>query len=346
MVALTLQEILPDPARYPVAFGALALTAVFGLLAGPRGGNANPWFWQVVDGFFGRLGNRLDRPERKPGDLILRGFFFTLIVLFFSWAMGEAARRAAEILPFYHIPETLLLALTLTSGAVWYALVRVYAAMRDKKTLKGAFLTVARSTRLDLSASDDYAVTRAGMGLAARSFDKGLVAPLFWYLWLGLPGAFTYAGLAACAWHFGRYGFTKGFGRFALWAEELAGCVPMAVSGILMALAGLFTPAAGMTRAFFGQLWGRGRAPYAEGGLPLTAMAYSLNISLGGPGTDLEGWLLKRAWAGPEGASARLEEGHIKRSIYISLMAHLLGAVLLLGLLMLNTAHGPVPPPG
>ena len=110
MAAITLHEILPDPARYPVAFGALALTAVFGLLAGPRGGNANPWFWQVVDGFFGRLGNRLDRPERKPGDLILRGFFFTLIVLFFSWAMGEAARRAAEILPFYHIPETLLLA--------------------------------------------------------------------------------------------------------------------------------------------------------------------------------------------------------------------------------------------
>jgi adenosylcobinamide-phosphate synthase len=341
MIELTLHDLLSSSGRYTVALGAFALTAVAGILAGPRAGNANPWFWLVVDTFFGRIGNRLDRSERKAADLIMRGFFFTLVILFFALAMGFAANRLAAMFHFYRLPEMLMLSLVLTSGSVWYALMRVYAAMKQKKSLKGAFYTIARSTRIDLSAADDYAITRTGMGLASRAFDKGLVAPLFWYLLCGLPGAFLYAGIAACAWHFGRMGFTKGFGRIALWLEELAGIVPMIVSGMLMALAGLFTPTGGMTRAFFGQIWGAGKAPYAQGGLPLTAMAYSLNISLGGPATDLEGWHLKREWVGPKDASARLEEGHLRRGIYISLMAHLLLALCLLGLLMATAALSP-----
>lgn len=324
-------EQLLDPARFPAALAALALTAIVGMMTGPAQGNAGPLLWLVIDKIFGKIGSRLDRKERRAADLVFRGFLITALILFCVYVMGKAASAFVLEMPFYGLSEIVLLSLAMASGTTWFALLRLYFAMKEKKVSQGAYYAIARSTRIDLSGSDNYGITRTGMAFAARSFDKGLVAPVIWYLIAGLPGAYIYAGLSACAWRFGKEGFTKGFGRTALAFEKLMGFVPMIYSGILMALGGLFTPTGGMTRALIGQLWGKGKAKYEEGGLPLTAMAYSLNVSLGGPSTDLDGSSLKRAWIGPPEATARLEAGHLRRALYINLMAHLLFLLSLLG---------------
>lgn len=313
-----------DPDRIPVAMMAWLLVGIAGLITGPMHGNANPFLWLILDKTFGKIGARLDRKERKRADLIVRGFFLTLAGALVVLGMGVFAADLAAARSFYGVTEVFFLALALTGGSVWFSLLQLYFAMRDKKVSKGAYYAIARSTRADLSGSDDYGITRAGMGLAARSFDKGLVAPVFWYLIGGLPGAYLYAALAAISWRFSRDGFTAGFGVFALRLEKLAGFAPNILSGVLMALAGLFTPTGGMTRALIGQLFGKEKAKYEEGGLPVTAMAFSLGVTLGGPAVDLDGISLKKAWVGPKGASARLEEGHLRRALYIGAMAHLL----------------------
>jgi adenosylcobinamide-phosphate synthase len=323
-----------EPSRFPVVLGAFLLTAVIGMITGPIGGNANPWFWAFINKLCGGFGGRLDRKERKKRDLLLRGFFVTALALFFSALAGKIARAFIAEMPFYGVSEIILLSFAMTGGAVWFALLRLYFAMRDKKVIPGSYSAIALTTRTDLSGSDDYGITRAGMSLAARSFDKGLIAPALWYLIGGLPAAYIYAGAAAMAWRFGKDGFSKGFGNPALAFEKLLGFVPMVFSGILIALAGLFTPTGGMTRAFIGELFGKGRAKYEEGGLPVTGLAYALHVSLGGPVTDLDGSSLKRGWVGPEGASARLEKGHLRRALYINLMAHLLFILSLLGALL------------
>lgn len=315
---------LLDPSRIPVAILALVLAAVVGAVTGALRNNANPFFWGLSDGVFGSIGARLDRRERKAGDLVFRGFFLTMFGLVFAWLIGNAAGKIAFQYPFYGAAETILLAFTLTGGTVWFALLKLYGALKKKQVGKGAYYTIARSTRIDLSGADDFGITRAGMGYAARAFDKGAVAPVFWYLLCGLPGAYIYAVLAAIAWRFGKDNFTKGFGKAPLALEQLMGFAPHILSGLLMAAAGLFTPTGGMTRAFTSLLRKKTAAPYAEGGLPVTAMAHSLNVSLGGPAVDLDGSTLKRAWIGPEGATAQLDAGHLRRALYISLMAYLL----------------------
>ena len=324
---------LLDPERIPVAMAAWLLAGILGMITGPMHGNANPFLWLVFDKTFGRVGGRLDKKDRAASDLFFRGFVLTMMGVVVAYGLGIFGNDAALGMPLHGGTEVVLLALTLTGGTVWFSLLQLYFAMRDKKVSKGAYFTIAQSTRTDMSGSDDYGITRTGMSLAARSFDKGLVAPVLWYLVVGLPGAFLYAGLAALAWRFGKDGFTKGFGKTALALEKLLGYVPHLLSGLLMALAGLFTPTGGMTRALIGQLWGREKAAYAEGGLPVTAMAFSLNVSLGGPSTDLDGSAIKRAWTGPKNATARLEQGHLRRAIYISVMAHLLFMVSLAGAL-------------
>lgn len=315
---------LIDPSRIPVAVLALVLVAVVGMVAGAARSKANPFFWNLTDGVFGSIGARLDRKERKAGDLVFRGFFLTVFGLVFAWLLGNAAAKLAQQNEFYGLTETLLLALALTGGAVWHALLKLYRALKKKQVGKGAYYTIARSTRVDLSNTDDFGITRAGMGYAARAFDKGAVAPVFWFLLCGLPGAYIYAVLAALAWRFGKDNFTKGFGKVPLALEQLMGFAPHILSGVLMAAAGLFTPTGGMMRAFTGLLKSEGRAPYAEGGLPLTAMAHSLNVSLGGPVLDLDGSAMKRAWVGPDGATAQLDAGHLRRALYIGVMAYLL----------------------
>lgn len=333
-----LNHYLVDPGRLPVVVVALFLTAVFGMITGPRGGMAYPLYWLLTDKLFGGIGARLDRRQRKVADLAFRGFLLTIVVIVVSFMIGVGARWLADAFYLFGMTEIVILSLLMTSGSVWFALSQLYFAQKEEKKSKGAYYAIARSTRTDLSGSDQFTVTRTGMGLAARAFDKGMVAPALWYFIAGLPGAFIYAGLAAVAWRFGRDGFSKGFGSVPLALERLLGFVPTVFSGILMAIAGLFTPTGSMARAVAGVMKsGNGKAPYEQGGLPVTAMAYALKINLGGPAVDLDGRSIKRAWVGPPDSTAKLENGHLRRAIYISLMAHLLfiagclGAVLFAG---------------
>lgn len=319
--------------RLPVALLALVVTGLVGVMTGPLGGCAQPVLWRVVDGLAGGLGSRLDRRERTGTDLMFRGFLLTVPVVLAAGAAGFIGERLAAGLPVRGVADALLLAAALAGGAVWRTMISLFNAMN--KQGKGGYYMVVQSTRLDLSAADDFAITRAGMGMAARAFDKGMVAPVVWYLLAGLTGAYVYAALAALVWRFGRDGFSKGFARVPALFEYLMGAAPNLVAGVLVALAGLFTPTGGMTRAFIG-IGFRGRAPYAEGGLPLAAIAYALNVVLGGPGQDLDGRSLPRAWTGPDGASARLEPGHLRRAVYISLMAWMIWLAVLAGFMALN----------
>ena len=237
--------------------------------------------------------------------------------------------------PNWLIIDIVALSFLLAAGAGWRAIARLRAAIDDKASIKGAFYALAVTSRTNLAASDEFTITRAAIGMGAKLFDKGVVAPILWYLIAGLPAAYLYAALAALSWRFGKEVFTKGFGATALALEKLMGFIPNLFAGLFLALAGLLTPTAGMTRSILGLMASTGRAGYHEGGAPVTAMAYALKVSLGGPTQDLDGSAIQRGWAGPQGATARLEAAHLKRGIYILVMAHLLFiAALLAGIVI------------
>lgn len=325
-----------DPARLPVAVAAIVVVAVTGVLTGPLFGNANPLFWRSVDFLFGPLGSRLDKTERKVGDLVTRGTIITITGAILAFMVGQFFQSLSYHYPNWLIVDIVAFSVILSAGAGWNALVRLYKAVQGKNVVKGAFYTLATTTRSNLTTADEFTITRTGIGMGAKIFDKGIVGPVLWYLIGGLPAAYLYAGLAALSWRFGKEGFTKGFGSTALALEKLMGFVPNVFSGVLLSLAGLLTPTAGMTRSFIGLFhFGKGRAHYAEGGAPVTAMAWSLKVSLGGATQDIDGSAIKRGWAGPSGATAQLEAKHLHRALYILVMAHLLlVAALLAGIVI------------
>jgi adenosylcobinamide-phosphate synthase len=326
-----------DPERLPVAVIAVTIVCVFGVLFGALGGNANPLFWRTVDFLFGPLGSKLDKTERKAGDLMTRGAIITLTGVVLAFLVGQAFQTLSAEYPNYKIVDIVALSIVLSAGAGWNALGRLYKALNGKNMLKGAFYALATTTRSNLTTADEYTITRVGIGMGAKLLDKGIVAPVLWYLIGGLPAAYLYAGLAALSWRFGKEGFTKGFGSTALGLEKLVGFIPNVFSGILISLAGLLTPTAGMTRSFIGLFhFNKGRAHYAEGGATVTAMAWSLKVSMGGATQDVDGSAIKRGWAGPDGATAQLDAKHLHRAIYILVMAHLLLLAALLAAIVID----------
>jgi adenosylcobinamide-phosphate synthase len=318
------QANIMTPDRILIAIAALVLVTIIGAVRGPLGGHATPFYWHLIDLAFGRFGTRMDKAGRPKGDLIFRGFILTVVILAISFLFGRFLSVMSAQYITWSIVEIISLSLVITSGAVFAGIGRLYRALTAQQVTQGAYYTIARSTRTDLSSSDDYTITRMGMGLSLKMFDKGVVSPIFWYLIGGLAGVYIYAGLSALAWRFGRDGHGSGFGSAALELEKLMGFVPNLLSGVLIALAGLLTPTAGMTRSFLGLMTTKGAASYAEGGLPVTAAAYALKVSLGGPTTDLDGRKVARGWAGPKEATAQLEAKHLHRAAYISFMGHLL----------------------
>lgn len=315
---------LIDFDRVPFAAAAILLTMLMGAVTGPIAGNAYPFIWGVVDKVLGPLGDRLNKTQRSHKALLSRGFFLVIIALFVSLILGSAFKSLSDNFVEYGAVEIIILSLMITSGTIWFALLRLYFALEKKDVSEGAYYAIARSIRLNLSMADDFTITRAGIGFAARSFDKGLVAPVFWYLVGGLPVALIYSVLAACAWRFGKQGFTKSFGKPILALEQLMGFIPSLFAGLLMAMASVFTPTAKTTKAIGAFYKGKGRADYAQGGLPLSVIAWALNVSLGGAFQDISGSAIKGEWVGPEGATAQNDHKHLRRAIYINVMAHLL----------------------
>jgi adenosylcobinamide-phosphate synthase len=312
------------PERFLMALAAIFMTILLGLVSGPLAGNANPAFWTLVDKLFGGLGDRLDKTHRPRADLVFRGFLLTVAGLLAAFAAGVFAENLARESNFYGLAEPILLSLLITTGSVWFALLRLYSAMGQNKVGQGAYYAISRSTRRNLTVGDDFGITRAGMGFSAKAFDKGLVSPVFWYLVGGLPLVFIYSVLAALSWRFGKEGFTKGFGAVPMALERLMGFIPSLLAAFLITAASIFTPTAGIARSIGSWLGMKSRATYEQGGYPLSALAWALKVSLGGAAQDINGSALQGVWVGPEGATAKLNHGHLKRAIYMSIIAHFL----------------------
>ena len=325
-----------DPDRFPVAIAALLLVSCAGMVAGPLGGFAGPMFWRVTDLLFGWAGARMDRTDRSAPDLVFRGFLLTAVALAIAFLVARLVQQLAAAYPYWRLVEMLALCVAMSSGAFWHATVRLYKGLSQDELVKGAFYAVSTTTRTDLTQSDEFTITRIGMMMAVKGLDKAVVAPVLWYLIAGIPGAFLYAALAALSWRFGKDGFSKGFGQSAMALEKLLGFVPNLLAGLLIALATFITPTAGIARSTIGLVARAGDFPYAQGGLPVTALAWALNISLGGPSKDLDGSAIKRNWTGPDSATAQIGAKHLHRGLYLVVITHLLFLASLLGAMVVS----------
>ncbi len=311
-----------SPDRLNSVLIALLMVSLLGMMTGPAWGNTNPMLWGLLDKICGGVVVKTYNLDRTLRSLHFRGAILLALYLLITGIIAALALLIERRFSLAGFMEPVLLSLTLSGGATWSALIKLHHALRGKNGLsKGSFYQVAVSTRTNLNSTDDHGIIRVGIGLIASNFDKGFVAPVFWYLIGGLPAAYLYCGIAAARWSLSKDGFAKGMGTLALALEKFFGYIPQIISSVFIALGAFATPDAGMLRAFKGLLGGKGHAPYAEGGLAITTLAYAMGISLGGPVEDIGGSVLKRAWVGASNSTARVERRHLRQAIYLGIMS-------------------------
>ena len=159
------------------------------------------------------------------------------------------------------------------AGAVEAALQRSLAAGRERLSW-----LVSRDTA-SLSESQ---VRESAIETLAENLNDSVVAPIFWFVLLGLPGAVIYrfANTADAMW--GYRGTYKGqywewAGKWAAWADDVLSWLPARLTAALLALAG--------GKLSFQALRREARkTPSPNSGWPMAAMALTLGVSLGKPG--------------------------------------------------------------
>ncbi|MEM7651489.1 MAG: cobalamin biosynthesis protein, partial [Pseudomonadota bacterium] len=258
------------------------------------------------------------------------GLILSIFALLFGFGAGYGLERLSLEYPHYNGVEIVALSLFITAGSVWFSLLLLYFALeKSGKVVEGAYFAISRSSRANLNASDDFGITRLGINFSAKSFDKGLVSPVFWYLIAGLPAVGLYAALAMLSWRFAKDGQDKGLSQVPVALEKLLGFVPSAFAALIITAASAIAPTAkigGSLNSWFGM---KDRAAYAQGGFPLSALAWALSVSIGGPYQDLDGKAVKAPWVGPQKATAKNDYKHLRRALIINAIAHALFVVIL-----------------
>lgn len=267
------------------------MVLVFALLLDALMGDPKP-LWRRLPhpvALFGRAISALDGALNKGGFRKEKGAAAILLLAALAAGLGALIEAA----PFEPLPQVLAAAVLLAQKSLVDHVSAVAAGLRQSlaEGRKAAGEIVGR----DLEAADEAGVARAAVESGAENFSDGLVAPVFWFALLGLPGLFAYKMVNTADSMIGhRTERHERFGWAAARLDDLLNLVPARLSALLIALAAL-SPRAALVALRDGR---RHRSPNA--GWPEAAMAGALGLALSGP-RAYHGAKTDQPWINPEG---------------------------------------------
>lgn len=202
----------------------------------------------------------------RKGQLVISGLVAGALAL--GWLI--------TVLPFGWLWELLLGAVLLAQRSLVDHVRDVAVGLRDGLTQGRAM--VARICGRDVSALDEAGVARGAIESAAENLSDGVIAPVFWFALLGLPGILAYKMINTADSMIGyRTPRHKDFGRASALLDDAVNWLPARLTAVLiLSVYGRF------------DLWNMvvrdaklHRSPNA--GWPEAAMAGVLGVALSGP---------------------------------------------------------------
>jgi adenosylcobinamide-phosphate synthase len=236
----------------------------------------------------GRLVAFCDTRFNRGQSLRLRGTLVALGLLCSGLIIGWLI----QALPDHGVIETLALAVLIAQKSLVDHVRAVATALR--RSIPEGRQAVAMIVGRDTAQMTGPDIARAAIESAAENLSDGVVAPVFWYLLLGLPGILAYKLINTADSMIGhltpRY---KDFGWASARLDDLLNLVPARLTALLIALThGWVDPAPILRDA------PKHRSPNA--GWPESAMAPVLNVALSGP-RSYNGIRKDYPWVWPEG---------------------------------------------
>lgn len=236
----------------------------------------------------GRLVGFCDRRFNRGQSLRLWGVLVTLALL----ATGLGIGWLIQSLPDHGVIEAVTLAILLAQKSLVDHVRAVATALRQSVPQGRA--AVAMIVGRDTAQMTGPDIARAAIESAAENLSDGVVAPVFWYLILGLPGIVAYKLINTADSMIGhmtpRYLL---FGWAAARLDDVLNLIPARLTALMIAVVhGWVDPAPILRDA------PKHRSPNA--GWPEAALAPALNVALSGP-RSYHGVRKDYPWVWPEG---------------------------------------------
>ncbi len=263
----------------------------------------------LIGRLIGFLDGKLNRAGRGAAALLARGLVVAALVAAAAACAGWAVSWTARILPQGAMLELVCITVLIAQRSL-YDHGRAVALALRRDGLDAARIAVGHIVGRQTEALDEHGVARGAIESLAENFADGVVAPVFWYLVLGLPGLFAYKAIntmdSMIGYRSERY---RHFGMAAARLDDVVNLIPARLAAILIALAAAFAPTANPARAFAVMWRDAGKHDSPNAGWPEAAMAGALALALGGPRQYLGG-IGKSQWIGngnPRAAGADIE---------------------------------------
>lgn len=236
----------------------------------------------------GRLVGHLDRRFNRGTDLKLKGVGAAAALV----VIGLLTGWLIHTLPDFGIVEIIVLAILLAQKSLVEHVRAVASGLR--RSLPEGRAAVAMIVGRDTTDMAGPDVARAAIESAAENLSDGVVAPVFWYLILGLPGIVAYKLVNTADSMIGhmtpRY---REFGWASARLDDVLNLIPARLTALLIALThGWVDPKPVLRDA------PKHRSPNA--GWPEAALAPVLNVALSGP-RSYHGRRKDFPWVWPEG---------------------------------------------
>ncbi|WP_289033986.1 adenosylcobinamide-phosphate synthase CbiB [uncultured Roseibium sp.] len=228
------------------------------------------------------LETRFNNPDFSDRQRKAGGVLTLLLLVLASVAMGIAIHWIAHLVPFGEIVVILVAAILIAQKSLYQHV----AAVRDglqSDGLEGGRRAVAMIVGRDPQQLDEAGVSRAAIESCAENFSDGVVAPVFWFALLGLPGLIAYKAVNTADSMIGHKTDTyRNFGWASARFDDLINLPASRLAGLLFTLSAPCV--GGSPRAAFKAVRrdaGKHRSPNA--GWPEAAMAGALGLALAGP---------------------------------------------------------------
>lgn len=216
----------------------------------------------------------LNKGQHRKAKGALLTISLVLFVFIATWGMIKLCEAVA---PWLSYALQIILIFCCLAGTTLIREVREVFRALDRSLEEGR-VQVGRIVGRDTTQLTAQEIRKAALETLAENLSDGVIAPMFWYLLLGVPGMMAYKMIntldSMIGYHSERY---LQFGCFAAHLDDVANYLPARLTALLMVIAAGKPQLLGFVKRF-----GRCHAS-PNSGYPESALAGILDCRFGGP---------------------------------------------------------------
>lgn len=269
---------------------------------------------------------RLNRERRSNYARLIRGLIVVIAVTGLSVGAGWSVAVVAAQLPFGWLLALIAIAALVAQRGPFDEVHRMVRGLRSND-LHAAREAAAVFLGSNADTCDEAALVRAGTNHLAVQYLIGLVAAVFWFVLLGIPGLFAWRAVNVMGCLLDSSDPRQAyFGWVPTRFNDAAAYLPSLIAGLLIIVAAAFVPAANPVRALRVMLRDGSKHRSLSLGSPVAAMAGALGVTLAGPRQLLPAALYRAVrggipksepWVGEQDGRQAVSRADAARALYL-----------------------------